>query len=99
MANAGIPNFICTDSTAWCVSSLTPVKYRENLAATLVRPELSAGQAVLAETWVTTLLILAVFGATNAARRPVFMPSLVIGLAVVVGGSTGVSWIHHTDVV
>ena len=68
----------------------TPDEYKESLAATTVRPEISPLQGVVVEILVTGCLVFTIFGATNEKRKSVFLPSLPIGMAVMLGVLTGV---------
>ncbi len=70
---------------------ITPREFVESLAATTVQPGLSPWKAVVVELLITASLVLTIFGATNEKRRSVFLPSLPIGMAVMLGVLIGVS--------
>ena len=60
------------------------------MAATLVHDDLTAWQGVLVEAWLTFILVQTIWGATNSARKKLFMPSIPIGLAVAMDIMAGV---------
>ena len=73
------------------IDSLTPYTRRDTLAATEVNPEVASWAGFLVEAWLTSILVLTILGATDDQRKPVYMPSLPIGMAVAVDIMAGVS--------
>lgn len=64
---------------------LTPAKYRGNLGATLVNPELSVSQGFGVEFMITFVLVLTVFAACDSQRKDLNGSApLTIGLSVTV---------------
>ena len=74
---------------------LTPAEFRQTLAVTAVRPGVGVGKGLVAEMWVTSLLIFTIHGSTNSARRPVYMNAIIIGMGVLVGASAGVGQLYR----
>ncbi|KAI0221798.1 Aquaporin-4, partial [Lamellibrachia satsuma] len=69
---------------------VTPAARREGLSATMVNPEIEPWQGMLVETWITAILVLTIYGATNDRRKEnLFMPTIPIGFAVTLGCLTG----------
>jgi glycerol uptake facilitator-like aquaporin len=72
--------------------SVTPAQYRGQLAATTLGPDVQPWQGFLVEVWVTCILLLTIYGATNEIRKGnVYMPTLLIGFAVALGIMSAVS--------
>ncbi|KAK2168365.1 hypothetical protein LSH36_17g03077 [Paralvinella palmiformis] len=67
-----------------------PENYTGTLAATLLHPQVTAWKGVLIETWLTFVLVLTILGATDRVRKAhVYMPTLIIAMAVGIGVSCG----------
>ena len=70
---------------------MTPANRRDNLACTLVNPEIAPWQGLIVEAWITFILVLTIHGSTNEKRKPsLFMPTIPIGFAVALGIMAGV---------
>ncbi|KAI0209741.1 Aquaporin-1 [Lamellibrachia satsuma] len=69
---------------------VTPAARRERLSATMVNPEIETWRGMLVETWITAILVLTIYGATNDRRKEnLFMPTIPIGFATTLGILTG----------
>jgi glycerol uptake facilitator-like aquaporin len=70
---------------------MIPSERREGLSATTLAPGVEPHQGFLIEAWLTSLLVLTIFGSTNERRKGnLFMPTIPIGLAVALGIMAGV---------
>lgn len=70
---------------------MTPAKHRETLAATVLGSDISSWQGLLVEAAITFILVMTVFGATNADRKgDLHMPTVPIGFSVALGIMCGV---------
>ena len=72
--------------------SVTPSQFRERLGATTVNSSMEPWQGLVVEAWLTCLLLLTICGATCQKRRPVFMPSIPIGLVIGMDVMIGVNF-------
>lgn len=74
------------------IYAMTPSGSRDGLAATLVNDDIEPWKGMLIEAWITTILVLTIFGATNAKRKAVFMPTIPIGFAIALGIMSGIAY-------
>lgn len=66
--------------------SVTPSAFRDRLAVTSLHDDVTPLQGVFIEAWITAILVLVIFGSTNARRKSdLFMPTIPIGFAVALG--------------
>ncbi len=70
---------------------VTPTEFTETLAATVVRPDVGPWKGLIVEMLITANLVFTVFGATNEKKKSVFMPSIPISFAVLLGVLIGVN--------
>ena len=73
-------------------SSVTPDKYTDNLAATVLGDQVKPWQGVLIEAWITCMLVITIIGSTNMRRKgELYMATIPIGFAVTLGIMSAVS--------
>lgn len=74
------------------VYAVTPSKYRGNLAATTLEPDVDSWQGMLIEAWITCMLVITILGSTNVRRKGnVYMATLPIGFSISMGIMSAVS--------
>ena len=71
--------------------SVSPSPYIGNLAVTSTNGLLPPWKGMLVEMWLTCMLVLTIWGATDKKRRAVHMSSIPIGMAVAMCTMAGVS--------
>ena len=87
MCNPSIHNHVNSAS-----SSVTPDKYTDNLAATVLGDQVKPWQGVLIEAWITCMLVITIIGSTNMRRKgELYMATIPIGFAVTLGIMSAVS--------
>ena len=74
----------------FCAYRITPANRRHDLGLMTLHPDVTLGQGVVTEAWLTFILVQTVWGALNSRRRRVLSPSIPIGLAYSLGTMAGV---------
>ena len=69
---------------------ITPSKQRDDMEVMTLHPDITIGQGVVMEAWLTFILMQTIWGSINSRRRRVLSPSIPIGLAYVVDILAGV---------